>query len=71
MTTGTMDLTIMSGFNTPIEAIPMLDLAVPYEAPKPAQGQKSEELTRESKGEGDTEVSEKGSSSSLCNLSHY
>ena len=35
MTTGTILLTIMSGLSTPMEAIPMLDLAVPYEAPKP------------------------------------
>ena len=34
MIIGTMDFMIMSGFNTPIEAMPIPDLAVPYAAPK-------------------------------------
>ena len=34
MTTGTTDLTIKSGFKTPIVEIPIPLLAVPYAAPK-------------------------------------
>lgn len=34
MIIGTIDFMIMSGFRTPIEAMPMPDLAVPYAAPK-------------------------------------
>ena len=34
MIMGTIDFMIMSGFKTPIEAMPMPDLAVPYAAPK-------------------------------------
>lgn len=34
ITTGITDFIINSGFNTADAEIPMLDLAVPYEAPK-------------------------------------
>ena len=34
MIIGTIDFMIMSGLSTPMEAIPMPDLAVPYAAPK-------------------------------------
>ena len=34
ITIGTIDFMIKSGFNTPIDAIPIPDLAVPYAAPK-------------------------------------
>ena len=34
MIMGTIDFIIMSGFKTPMEAMPMPDLAVPYAAPK-------------------------------------
>ena len=34
MIIGTIDFMIISGFKTPIEAMPMPDFAVPYAAPK-------------------------------------